>query len=156
MQSAPGSGDQDGEEEGAIFAEINITPLTDVFLVLLIIFMLVASSMVEVERNNTAATAKALAEKAMQVQTPKGSGDSEVVAKDIVVSILPDGTLYVDDAKTEMNMLPTALLTLKSQAAAARVVIRGDQKAEYQLIMEVISAARSIGITDVALASRSK
>jgi biopolymer transport protein ExbD len=68
MQNAPGSGD-DSEEEG-IFTEINITPLTDVFLVLLIIFMLVASSMVEAERNTATEAVKALAEKAMQVQTP--------------------------------------------------------------------------------------
>lgn len=154
MQNAPGNS-ADEEEEGAIFTEINITPLTDVFLVLLIIFMLVASSMVEVERNTAAAKAL-LAERALQVQTPKGSGESDVVAKDIVVSILPDGTLFVDDTQLLMPLLPAKLLELKQNAVAARVVIRGDQKAEYQLIMEVISAARSVGITDVALASRSK
>jgi biopolymer transport protein ExbD len=153
MQSAPGSSEED--EEGSIFAEINITPLTDVFLVLLIIFMLVSSSMVELERQ-AAAAKNVVAERAMQVQTPQGSGETALVPKDIVVSILPDGTLFVEEQQLSMSELPAKLLALKGNNPATRVVIRGDQKAEYQLIMQVISTARSVGLTDVALASRSR
>jgi biopolymer transport protein ExbD len=155
MQSGPNNSGDDSGEEG-IFAEINVTPLTDVFLVLLIIFMLVASSMVEAER--AVATAKGIvSERAMEIQTPKGSGESALVPKDIVISILPDGTVFLEEQQLAVSQLAPKLVELKAQnPGGARVVIRGDQKAEYQLIMEVISQARMAGLTDVALASRAR
>ena len=52
MQGPPGGDFEDFERDESIFADINITPLTDVFLVLLIIFMVVSSSMVEEERTS--------------------------------------------------------------------------------------------------------
>ena len=156
MQSSPGSANDGGEDEGeAIFAEINITPLTDVFIVLLIIVMLVASSMVEAERAE--ATKTVLSERAMEIQTPKGAGESALIPKDIVISILPDGTVFLEDKQFAVSALAPRLAELKAQnPAGARVVIRGDQKAEYQLIMEVITQARMAGLTDVALASRAR
>lgn len=153
MQSSPNSSD-DGEDE-AIFAEINITPLTDVFIVLLIIVMLVASSMVEAERD--AAAKAVLSERAMEIQTPKGSGESALVPKDIVISILPDGTVFLEEKQYAVSELSPRLAQIKGEnPTGARVVIRGDQKAEYQLIMEVITQARMAGLTDVALASRAR
>ncbi|MES2641515.1 MAG: biopolymer transporter ExbD [Myxococcota bacterium] len=154
MQGAPQDRD-DGDEDDAIFAEINITPLTDVFLVLLIIFMVVSSSMVEAEKQ--AAAAKGLlSERALQVQTPQGTGETPLVPKDIVISVLPDGTLFVEDDQITIDQLDGKLGEIKRGAASTRVVIRGDQTATYELIMKVISKAREAGLTDVALASRSR
>jgi biopolymer transport protein ExbD len=154
MQAAPQ--DNGGDDEGdAIFAEINITPLTDVFLVLLIIFMVVSSSMVEAERQ-AAAAKELLSERALQVMTPQGTGDAPLVPKDIVISVLPDGTLFVEDDQITMDQLDGKLAEIKRGAASTRVVIRGDQTATYELIMKVISKARDAGLTDVALASRSQ
>lgn len=156
MQAAPGShGGDDDADDGAIFTEINITPLTDVFLVLLIIFMVVASSMVEAEKQ--AAAAKGiLSEKALQVMTPEGTGDSALVPKDIVISVLPDGTLFLEADQVQMADLDAKLAEVKRGAASTRVVIRGDQSATYDLIMQVIAKARAAGLTDVALASRAR
>lgn len=155
MQAAPGSSGGEEEDDGAIFAEINITPLTDVFLVLLIIFMVVASSMVEAEKQ--AAAAKGLlSEKALQVMTPEGTGDTPLVPKDIVISVLPDGTLFLEAEQIRIEELDAKLAEVKRGAAGTRVVIRGDQAATYELIMQVISKARAAGLTDVALASRAR
>ncbi len=156
MQAAPqDSGDGGMEEDDAIFAEINITPLTDVFLVLLIIFMVVSSSMVEAEKQ--AAAAKGLlSERALQVQTPQGTGETPLVPKDIVISVLPDGTLFIEEDQITIDQLDAKLVDIKRGAASTRVVIRGDQSATYELIMKVISKAREAGLTDVALASRSR
>ncbi|MDP2314970.1 MAG: biopolymer transporter ExbD [Pseudomonadota bacterium] len=155
MQGAPQDRDGSGDEDDAIFAEINITPLTDVFLVLLIIFMVVSSSMVEAEKQ--AAAAKGLlSERALQVQTPQGTGETPLVPKDIVISVLPDGTLFVEDDQITVDQLDAKLAEIKRGAASTRVVIRGDQTATYDLIMKVISKAREAGLTDVALASRSR
>ena len=156
MQAAPQDRDDPtGDEDEAIFAEINITPLTDVFLVLLIIFMVVSSSMVEAEKQ--AAAAKGLlSERALQVQTPQGTGETPLVPKDIVISVLPDGTLFVEDDQIGIDQLDGKLAEIKRGAASTRVVIRGDQTATYELIMKVISKAREAGLSDVALASRSR
>ncbi len=153
MQAAPQ--DSGGDDDDAIFAEINITPLTDVFLVLLIIFMVVSSSMVEAERQ-AAAAKELLSERALQVQTPQGTGETPLVPKDIVISVLPDGTLFVEADQITLDQLDGKLAEIKRGAASTRVVIRGDQTATYELIMKVISKAREAGLTDVALASRSR
>jgi biopolymer transport protein ExbD len=156
MQAAPsGNGDEAGDDEAPIFAEINITPLTDVFLVLLIIFMVVSSSMVEAEKQ-AAATKGLLSERALQVMTPQGTGDTPLVPKDIVISVLPDGTLFVETDQVTIDGLDAKLAEIKRGAASTRVVIRGDQAATYDLIMKVISKARDAGLSDVALASRAQ
>lgn len=155
MQGPPSSDPGDTDDEAPIFAEINVTPLTDVFLVLLIIFMVVASSMVEAERQATAAKGL-LSERALQVQTPQGTGDAPLVPKDIVISVLPDGTIFIEDEQITIAALDGKLAEVKRGAASTRVVIRGDQAATYDLIMQVISKARTAGLTDVALASRSR
>ena len=59
----------------------------------------------------------------------------------------------LDDLLRAAEDLP---LSRGSGAASTRVVIRGDQTATYELIMKVISKAREAGLTDVALASRSR
>lgn len=152
-QSSSASDDGSGEEE-AIFAEINITPLTDIFLVLLIIFMVVSSSMVEAEKASSQSTKGLQSERALQVQTPQGTGDSPLVPKDVVISILADGTLFVDSDEVPMEALADALTAVKARGNITRVVIRGDEAAPYDLIMKVIAKCRIAGLKDIALASR--
>src|SRR5687768_17349859 len=101
---SPSSSDFADDDGGAaeILAEINITPLTDVFIVLLIIFMVVASSEVGRQATDGAEENEArtedftgkLAERAFEIQTPEGTGSAEIVKKDVVVSVHPDGTLF--------------------------------------------------------------
>ena len=150
---APESGDLDGEDVG-MFNEINITPLTDVFLVLLIIFMLVSSSMVEAEKQATQAK-NLLSERALSVLTPEGTGDSMLIPKDIVVSVTPDGTIFLEGDTFQIAELPQRLKAVERGATATRVVVRGDQEAQYKLVWQVIRAAQGAGFDDVALASRS-
>lgn len=152
MQAAPQSSAED-EDDGGMFAEINITPLTDVFLVLLIIFMVVSSSMVEAEKQSTAAKGL-LSERALQVMTPEGTGDTPLVPKDVVISILPDKTVFVENEETPLDALDARLTELKKGSQATRVVIRGDQAATYDIIMQVIARCRRAGLTDIALSSR--
>ncbi len=152
MQGPPQ--DSGGDEEAPIFAEINVTPLTDVFIVLLIIFMVVSSSMVEAEKE--AAKAKnLLSEKALSVQTPEGTGDSALVPKDIVVSVLPDGTVFLEGDTFPVEQLTTKLLAVPKGQTGTRIVVRGDEQAQYKLVWQVIRKAQAAGFQDVALASRS-
>ncbi len=154
MQSGPQSTADDVDDDaGAMFAEINITPLTDVFLVLLIIFMVVSSSMVEAEKQ--AAQAKNLvSERALSVLTPQGTGDSPLIPKDVVVSVTPDGTIFLEGDTFPIAELAERLRTVERGTAATRVVVRGDQEAQYKLVWQVIRASQAAGFEDVALASR--
>ncbi|MBN1336354.1 MAG: biopolymer transporter ExbD [Deltaproteobacteria bacterium] len=142
------------EDDPAILSEINVTPLTDVFLVLLIIFMVGASTAVDLERRNAALTKGRLHERALQVTTPEGAGDQALIPKDIVVSILPDGTLFVNAEQVPYDALRDRLRAEKESSLSARVVVRGDEAASYRLIMDAINAARSVGLKDVALSTR--
>ena len=157
MQGPPQGADGGVEDDDApIFTEINITPLTDVFIVLLIIFMVVSTSAVEAEKEAKKEDEDVVSEQALQVRTPEGTGDTPLVPKDVVISILPDGTLFVEDEQIQVDALDAKLALVKKGAASTRVVIRGDQAASYELVMKVITTARANGLTDVALASRTR
>jgi biopolymer transport protein ExbD len=151
--------EEDIGEEAEVIAEINITPLTDVFLVLLIIFMVVAAAEVDAQREQAGAAALAyeglLAERALTVETPEGSGGDTYVPKDIVVSVLPDGTLFVGDQEVTFADLGPALTTSMRDGRTTRVIIRGDRTVSYDRIVGVLNAARSVGIREIALATRS-
>jgi len=154
MQGLPDPDRDLVEDDPAILSEINVTPLTDVFLVLLIIFMVGASTAVDLERRNAALTKGRLHERALQVVTPEGAGDQALIPKDIVISILPDGTLFVNTEATTFEGLRDRLRAEKDESMTARVVVRGDEAASYRLIMQAINAARSVGLKDVALSTR--
>jgi biopolymer transport protein ExbD len=154
MQGLPDPDRDLVEDDPAILAEINVTPLTDVFLVLLIIFMVGASTAVDLERRNAALTKGRLHERALQVTTPEGSGDQQLIPKDIVISILPDGTLFVNAEQTNFDGLAERLRAEKDNSVNARVVVRGDEAASYRLIMDAINVSRSVGLKDVALSTR--
>ncbi len=141
------------EEEEGFFAEINITPLTDVFLVLLIILMVVSSAVVEDEKE--AAYQKGLlAERALQVMTPEGAGREDLEITDVVVSVLPDRTVFVENDEVPLSRLDARLAELREEDPSVRVVLRGDEKVSYDVIMDLLARCTRAGLTNIALASR--
>src|SRR5262245_54139571 len=89
MGRVPGN-DRDEVGDDGVFAEINITPLTDIFLVLLIIFMV--TSTVIVRRQDTGSGAK----NGIKVTLPKGgAADVAVTRQDLPVAILSDGRIVL-------------------------------------------------------------
>ncbi|MBL8616117.1 MAG: biopolymer transporter ExbD [Deltaproteobacteria bacterium] len=155
MQAAPTGGDPlDDDDDGGIFAEINITPLTDVFMVLLIIMMVVSSSIVEDEKE--AAYEKGLlAERALQVMTPEaGAGDSELVVEDVAVSVLPDRSVFIDDEAVPLDQLDGRFQAIAAKDPRTRIVLRGDKGASYDIIMDIIARLTNAGLRNIALASR--
>jgi biopolymer transport protein ExbD len=156
MQGPPGGDFEDFERDESIFADINITPLTDVFLVLLIIFMVVSSSMVEEERTSSSQGRKLLEESALQVKTPQGSGSTIIMAKDLIITVEADGSTTMEGSTFPLSELRGRLTERASETPLPRVIVRGDEQAYYKLVWEVIGIARSAGYDDVALSARSK
>jgi biopolymer transport protein TolR len=117
-------------------AEINVTPLVDVMLVLLIIFMVTAPLMTS----------------GVPVDLPKTSAaplnsDSEP----LTVSIDAQGTIFLQDQQVEVADLVTKLQAIAQNNADRRIFVRGDKDLAYGKIMEVMGTITQGGFTKVAL-----
>jgi len=128
---------------GTIIADINITPLTDVMLVLLIIFMVTATFFV--------------AEPAMQVELPPAIS-SDLVAKqdgEITVIVNAEGQLFVNEQATPAEQLTQALMAAARETVGDPkvVVVRGDSEAAYGQIIWIMDSARLVGLRNVSLAT---
>lgn len=121
-------------------SEINVTPLVDVCLVLLIIFMVVLPSMVN----------------GIPVQLPESSVRSPIETRVFPITVKADGTVYVDTLVVRSDEVPAALQRLRATAASRPVVVRGDKRVAYGEVAAVLGACRAAGWEDVKLATVGK
>ncbi len=117
-------------------AEINVTPLVDVMLVLLIIFMVTAPLMTS----------------GVSVDLPKTSAqplnsDSEP----LTVSIKADGAIFLQDQAVDVGDLVARLQSVAKNNPERRIFVRGDKDLAYGRIMEVMGTITQGGFTKVAL-----
>ena len=124
--------------ESAIMAEINITPLTDIFLVLLIIFMVTSVAMVQSGANITLP----------EVQET----DSE--PRQIVITVTPQKEIFVNARPVKMVELEVALRQLIMAKPDVPVVLEGDQEVVLGEAVKILSIAQRAGATQVAIAAR--
>jgi len=138
----PGS-ESDLDEDG-IFAEINITPLTDIFLVLLIIFM-VTSSVI----------ADAGARSGLRVNLPKGA-TKEVSpgSKDVTVAIGSDGKMMVDGKIVDGTELARLFAEAKGRDPSTQIIVHADESTAHGRVVSVMELAKSIGLHRLAIATR--
>ena len=119
----------------AVMSEINITPMVDVMLVLLIIFMVAAPMMtagVPIDLPQTAANE-------MPSQT-----------QPVTVAVTPDGVIYVDEnvvAETELISTLTGMNTSPDD----RIFLRGDTTADYGSVMRVMGILSAAGFSKIGL-----
>ena len=135
-------GMQVGEKSGAMNSEINITPLADVMLVLLIIVMLIAP----------------LLQKGVDVTLPEASNTSDKPENDTqtVLAVTADGRFYVDSTQTtEQELLTTVQSTLERKFEKI-VLIKADQDAQYADVMAVLDRLQRAGIEDIGLITERK
>ena len=120
----------------APMAEINVTPLVDVMLVLLIIFMVTAPLLVAgVPVNLPDSRAKPLDQQQKPVQ----------------ISLDQAGKLYIDDTEVAMAALPDRLASLARGADAPQIYLRADRGLDYGRVMEVMGELNRAGLNKVAL-----
>jgi biopolymer transport protein TolR len=119
------------------FSDINITPLVDVMLVLLVIFMVTTPMLV----------------KGIKVNLPKThSGSTNITKKDLVVSIDYQGRIYLNKQQTDLDGLKKAF----ENNHGNEVVIEADKAIEYGLVVKIIDIAKQSGIEKVGLATTNK
>jgi len=111
----------------ALFTEINITPLTDIFLVLLIIMMVVAPTF---QSNDSSIT------------MPEINSGVSIEQKNATVSVTKDGSMYLNGAPVTEESLANELITLKPQLEKAELVVKADEKVKSAKIMEIMNAAQ--------------
>ena len=140
--AGPKGGDEGGEE--GIFAEINITPLTDIFLVLLIIFMVTSSVM---------ATDGARA--GVRVNLPKGATkEIQSSAKDVTVAITTDGKMVVDGKEISADSLKAMFEAAKARDAETQVIVQADEATHHGRVVAVMELAKAAGLRRLAIATR--
>jgi biopolymer transport protein ExbD len=130
------------EEDEAIVAEINITPLTDIFLVLLIIFMISSSAMLESGMNVKLPSAKTTS----LTQTESG--------KPIYVTVSKDGGILVNEVAANENALQQVIKEALDKTSNKAVVIRGDEAIFLGKAVKVMDAARAAGAEKIAIATQ--
>ena len=136
---APG----DGPEEGDVFSEINITPLTDIFLVLLIIFMVTTTAIHEADRSG------------FEVSLPKaGKGADPAPARDLTVAILADGRTVLGGRVVEAAALAEAFDAARARSAATVVLVQADEGVPHGRVVAVMDLARRHGLARLAIATR--
>jgi biopolymer transport protein ExbD len=134
------------ESEGGLFAEINITPLTDIFLVLLIIFMVTSSVM-----------ADAGARSGMNVNLPKGSAHDLAPGKsDVTVAVATDGKLMVDGKVIEPDQLRALFDKAHGRDPDAQVIVQADEATHHGRVVAVMELAKAAGLHRLAIATRRK
>ena len=128
-----------GTESGAPMSEINVTPLVDVMLVLLIIFMITAPLMshkVKVE------LPQATLEEKPKIDQPP-----------ITLAVTADGKVYWNDEEVSPDILDARLAVLAQKTPQPQVDIRSDNITKYSVIHEVVSDVRRAGIRKVGFVS---
>jgi biopolymer transport protein TolR len=134
-----GSGASDDDDGYKPLAEINVTPMVDVMLVLLIIFMVAAPLMVQ----------------GVPLELPKTSATKlGTIKKPMVVSLSPDGKLYIRDEEVTPQTLVSRLMEIKSQEGDGIVYVRADRKIAYGDVMELLGKVGESGFSRVSLLSQ--
>ena len=119
-------------------AEINITPFTDVLLVLLIIFMILA-----------ALVAPPGFEKELPNKNPNSAQNNPKNKQDIEVDVNDKGLIFVDGVKTNDQGVYRVMYDAMKKKGHKHVAIVADAKAPYGVIIRILDAAKMAGLEDV-------
>lgn len=118
---------------------INITPFTDICLVLLIIFMVTANTLM---RDNS-----------VPINLPKATSSAKSMPKSVTVKIARDQRIFVNNVPVTAAALEPTLLHHFNENTRI-LVVRADENVPYQSVIFAIDTARKVGIVEIALATR--
>jgi biopolymer transport protein TolR len=119
-------------------AEINVTPLVDVMLVLLIIFMVSAPMMKE----------------GMKVDLPEAEARALGESQDLVITIGSNKIVDINGSPVELDRLQMVLSQIKEQRSVEAVYLQADKGIPYGFVVQVMSVIRSSGLTKIGLVTQ--
>lgn len=129
-----------GAGENAVRSEINVTPLVDVCLVLLIIFMVVTP----------------LLQEGVDVQLPETANPERMPegAQQVDVTVKLDGSVFIAQLWVPRDDLPRALADLHAQRPDGRVVVKADRRLAYREVRDVMRLVNEAGFSGVGVETR--
>ena len=126
-----------GNESGGPMAEINVTPLVDVMLVLLIIFMI---------------TAPLMSHK-VKVELPKANLDKieepKLIVQPITITVSDAGNLYWNDQPITKDQIESRLSVEAQKTPQPAINVRGDRTTKYRIVQQVVQVAQNQGMRKV-------
>ncbi|MEN2985807.1 MAG: ExbD/TolR family protein [Thermodesulfovibrionaceae bacterium] len=126
------------QKRRSTIAEINVIPLVDIVLVLLIIFMITAP----------------LLKEGIDVNLPKAKGKAIEETEKINIVITKEGKIFVNDRLTDIETLPTILSTYKDTQAT--VLLKADKDVSYGVVVEVMGEIKASGIEKIGMITEPK
>ena len=129
-------------EEPKARAEINVTPLVDVCLVLLIIFMVVTPMLQKGVPVNLPVT-----------EEPEKTPDTE---KQLQISVKADGSVYLGPTVVMKQQVESELKNIHDRTPDREIAVKGDKKVKYGDVLDVLRACREVGFNNVGLIAQPK
>ena len=124
-----------------LIAEINITPFTDVILVLLVIFMI---------------TTPLLSQSSLNVELPQSSNaKSNNLSTPLNITITKTGSIYLDGKPTTKPQLKEKVVGMQKAAKKVSVLLNIDQSSEFKNVVSVLDVLKELGVRDFNIAAAS-
>jgi biopolymer transport protein TolR len=131
--------DASSQRDSTTISQINVTPLVDVMLVLLVIFMVTAP----------------IIQQGVQVNLPQTRSSAIPGSEEfLVVSVAKDGKVYLNDNAMTPAELGAKLAAIKKLQADKQVYLRADQDVRYGEVMKIIAAIKQAGIERLGMVTR--
>jgi biopolymer transport protein TolR len=131
--------DTSSSRDSTTIAQINVTPLVDVMLVLLVIFMVTAP----------------IIQQGVQVNLPQAKAAAIPGTEQLlVVSIAKNGKIYLNDNAMTLDELGSKMRAIRANEAEKQVYVRADQDVRYGLVMKTIAELKQAGIERVGMVTR--
>jgi biopolymer transport protein ExbD len=129
------------DSEGKSYDDINVTPMVDLYLVLLLIFIIMTTAGIQ----------------GVKVNLPKASSAPSLAKpKTKAITVNNEGKIFLDTVPVTLADLEGKLQAAKAAVPDLPVVVKGDSATQYQGIMDVLNVVGKVGITQVGLATKTK
>jgi biopolymer transport protein ExbD len=128
-------------DDGKSYDDINVTPMVDLYLVLLLIFIVMTAAGV----------------KGMKVELPKASDKAAKnlsVPKIQAITIDAEGNIQLNTTPVTLDELESKLSVLKTTTPDLPVIVRGDTASQYKAVMSVLNVLGGLGIDKIGLATQ--
>jgi biopolymer transport protein ExbD len=125
-----------GGRRRGLITDINVTPLVDIMLVLLIIFML---------------TAHLIARQVIDVQLPKAAQAADVSPTTLAVTLTREGRIFLNGTPTTPDALRAEIQASVAKDAKTQVIVAGDKNVSHGRVVWVLDLVKSLGVTSFAI-----